>query len=484
MAGRILLLLHSVALWQLSVCDFAKYAEFVKQQAKNETFVRLFEQHLHNFKDHTQNLKASNSAPFPCQALPQPKTKATSVHRLTPMDVKVIAAMGDSITAGTGIEADTVTGLLKQDRGLSWSVGGDDSIKDVVTLANMIKLYSPEMTGYSVGWGPVWIESISRLNVADPGDKSDAMPGQAVKLVDRMKSDSNIDMKKDWKVITLFVGGNDLCDYCDDKEHYSAENYKANIQEALDYLHANVPKAFVNLVEILPISIVKQLNQNLVCDALHLYLCSCAAYPWSEAAEQTLQAEVKRYREVLEELVESGRYDTRDDFTVVIQPFFTETYPPDTPEGDGPDLSYFAPDCFHLSLKGHRAAADALWDNMIEPVGKKRTKWSPGETVECPTSSHPFFYTHKNSQELFGENTGFGAKRQDIETDEQTEFESLKQRSSSDNERDSAGNHTVAIAIVFLVAVTVVVTMTVFGIRAWRRRKSEENQWLLSYRKI
>ena len=44
-----------------------------------------------------------------------------------------------------------------------------------------------------------------------------AMPGQAVKLVDRMKSDSNIDMKKDWKVITLFVGGNDLCDYCDDK---------------------------------------------------------------------------------------------------------------------------------------------------------------------------------------------------------------------------------------------------------------------------
>jgi len=32
---------------------------------------------------------------------------------------------------------------------------------------------------------------------------------------------------------------------------------------------------------------------------------------------------------------------------------------------DEPDLSYFAPDCFHLSLKGHRAAADALWNNMV-----------------------------------------------------------------------------------------------------------------------
>lgn len=32
---------------------------------------------------------------------------------------------------------------------------------------------------------------------------------------------------------------------------------------------------------------------------------------------------------------------------------------------DKPDLSYFAPDCFHLSAKGHRAAADALWNNMV-----------------------------------------------------------------------------------------------------------------------
>lgn len=29
------------------------------------------------------------------------------------------------------------------------------------------------------------------------------------------------------------------------------------------------------------------------------------------------------------------------------------------------DLSYFAPDCFHLSEKGHKAAAEALWNNMV-----------------------------------------------------------------------------------------------------------------------
>lgn len=43
------------------------------------------------------------------------------------------------------------------------------------------------------------------------------MPSQAMKLVERMKKDSNIDFNNDWKVITIFVGGNDLCEFCDDR---------------------------------------------------------------------------------------------------------------------------------------------------------------------------------------------------------------------------------------------------------------------------
>ena len=43
------------------------------------------------------------------------------------------------------------------------------------------------------------------------------MPGQAELLVKRMKSNSKIDFDNDWKVITLFVGGNDLCRFCYNK---------------------------------------------------------------------------------------------------------------------------------------------------------------------------------------------------------------------------------------------------------------------------
>lgn len=51
------------------------------------------------------------------------------------------------------------------------------------------------------------------------------MPFQARLLVDRMKSGKEgVDFVNDWKVITMFIGGNDLCDYCGDR----VTNYNDN----------------------------------------------------------------------------------------------------------------------------------------------------------------------------------------------------------------------------------------------------------------
>ncbi|KAH0622631.1 hypothetical protein JD844_025098, partial [Phrynosoma platyrhinos] len=97
-------------------------------------------------------------------------------------------------------------------------------------------------------------------------------------------------------------------------------------------------------------------------------------------------------------LVNSGRYDTREDFTVVVQPFMEEATMPMTPEGL-PDSSYFAPDCFHFHQKTHSQAARALWNNMLEPIGGK-TKLKALETeitVKCPNQTQPYFMTYRNS---------------------------------------------------------------------------------------
>ena len=46
------------------------------------------------------------------------------------------------------------------------------------------------------------------------------MPGDAIQLIHRLQRSDDagkIDFKNDWKLATLFVGGNDMCDYCKEK---------------------------------------------------------------------------------------------------------------------------------------------------------------------------------------------------------------------------------------------------------------------------
>ena len=81
-------------------------------------------------------------------------------------------------------------------------------------------------------------------------------------------------------------------------------------------------------------------------------MCPCAAFPESEDAEKELASVISQYHELTHNLVNSGKYDTRDDFTVVMQPFMEGFEVPILPNGDV-DFSYFAPDCFHFSAKSH-----------------------------------------------------------------------------------------------------------------------------------
>ena len=129
------------------------------------------------------------------------------------------------------------------------------------------------------------------------------------------------------------------------------------------------------------------------------YACNCASNPRSKEAENKLIAAKNSYRQATLRLATSGRYDTRDDFTVVLQPFYRNTYLPRTAHGDV-DYSYFASDCFHHSEKGQEAVGEALWNNMFEPEGSKKESWSPGEHIECPSEDSPYLFTSKNSPKM------------------------------------------------------------------------------------
>ncbi|XP_028927469.2 phospholipase B1, membrane-associated [Ornithorhynchus anatinus] len=330
-------------------------------------------------------------------------TVPTSVHRLKPADIKVIAALGDSLTAanGAGSRASDILDVLTQYRGLSWSVGGNENISTVTTLANILREFNPSLQGFSIGTGKQTSPG-AFLNQAVAGDLAEDLPAQARRLVDLMKNSFKFNFQEDWKIITIFIGGNDLCDFCSDPVHYSPGNFTRNIEKALDILHAEVPRAFVNLVPVLEIVSLRKLYQEkkVFCPRLLLRsLCPCVVKFADNSTEiASLILLNKRYQEGTHQLIDSGKYDTREDFTVVIQPFLEKVSMPMTPEGL-PDSSFFAPDCFHFHKKAHGRAASGLWNNMLEPLGKKKTEQNFEKLINitCPTQARPFLSTYRNS---------------------------------------------------------------------------------------
>ena len=128
--------------------------------------------------------------------------------------------------------------------------------------------------------------------------------------------------------------------------------YDRYLRNALDLLYRELPKTFVNLISVINVADIKYLNRGLICTAIHSVVCPCAAFPKSFSEEIELQLLFNQYQNYTDVLVNSGRYEGREDFTVVVQPFFRNFRPPRLENGEI-DLSYFAPDCFHLSTKGH-----------------------------------------------------------------------------------------------------------------------------------
>nr|XP_023680577.1 phospholipase B1, membrane-associated-like [Paramormyrops kingsleyae] len=360
----------------------------------------------HSPRDHVANSPLSDSvlgSELPCEDRSPSHSPPTSVHTLRPGDVKVVAAIGDSLTAGNGIGSPpwNLLDVLRQYRGLSWSIGGDENLTTVTTLPNILRQFNPSLTGFSVGTG---MQNSDRafLNQAVAGATSEDLAGQVRVLVDKMKNDSRINFHSDWKVITVFIGGNDLCDHCTHSVYFSANNFVSRIQQALDILHKEVPRALVNLVELLHIIPLRRLHQipSLNCPTwLVNIMCRCVLSPKDSSAELQRVNDMNRaYQHGLQQLVESGRYDTNSSFTVVLQPFFRDVILPLLEDGR-PDRSFFTPDCFHLSQKSQTLMARALWNNMLEPLGNKTQtqNFTADISLKCPTKDSPFLSTYQNS---------------------------------------------------------------------------------------
>ncbi|CAG06202.1 unnamed protein product, partial [Tetraodon nigroviridis] len=89
----------------------------------------------------------------------------------------------------------------------------------------------------------------------------------------------------------------------------------------------------------------------------------------------------------IQDLISGNRYDGKDDFAVVLQPFLQTSFIPTIGVGEV-DTSFFSVDCFHISERAHAEMAIALWNNMLEPLGRKQAFNNftyDRSKIHCPT---------------------------------------------------------------------------------------------------
>jgi phospholipase B1 len=340
-----------------------------------------------------------------CPKLAPRASPPKSVHDLRVDDIKVIAAIGDSITAGFGADGlddpnrPIQLSTLEENRGKAWSLGGD---RGAATLGNYLKTFSPNLVGQSVGdrlanicYGLIcppfqYRPSIDRFNAARSGSLVVNLKKQVEWVRRQMQRSREVDYQNDYKLMTMFIGSNDACIGClpiIGQTVLSPDQFEENIREVLEEIRT-IPRIVVSLYQQFNVSEVFDLtNPDPYCRRLRnlgLSLeCACA-FQDSAIGEKTrdiMDNLVTEYNARLLKVVRDYEKRASDGFKVILDPLFSgvslKTW----------TMDYISNvDCFHPSVKAHELMATGAWNNLVLPFDQKKRFVTPDLQVSCPTS--------------------------------------------------------------------------------------------------
>ncbi|KAL2911598.1 hypothetical protein HK105_208937 [Polyrhizophydium stewartii] len=332
-----------------------------------------------------------------CLALPPRRTPPTSVHDLRIDDVRVVAGMGDSISAGFGAKGlsdpttPTPIKATTESRGVAFSMGGDPG---ALTLANLVSVFRPDLVGRSIGdhvaevcyylWClpfQYWPRQ-DRLNGAQSGATVPTLPHELDYVVDQMRRDPGIDFDRDFKLLTLFIGSNDVCIGCSTlglDGALSPDVFESHMRQLFESMRQSIPRLVVN--------VLLQFNVSQVWDATHddlrcsmlrssglVFECTCAFMPGPLGAVTRARMDelVQAYNERIVRIAAEYRSLRDPSFAVTVDPLFRNVK---IREWGLPFLSDV--DCFHPSLSAHESMAVGIWNNMFLPWGRKVEVFDP-----------------------------------------------------------------------------------------------------------
>ncbi|CAP23940.1 Protein CBG02607 [Caenorhabditis briggsae] len=318
---------------------------------------------------------------------------ATSVHQLHPSQIDVIAALGDSVTVAQAAKSSSIFEILEQYPGISFVTGDDVTLNEQSTLINMFQKFSPRVKGGSSDR----IRKFYDFNFAVPGSFSYELPDQAKKLVKTLKRRLGTDNSKKWKLVNIFIGHNDLCQFCNNETLHGPETFGNAIRSTLFIIQSDIPNVFVNIMPPINVQIHSQAHQvSPFCELSHKKTCPCIFELDKKDYKKIKEKFDEQLREITNEFNEKN--NDSNDFAVVIAPAMDLKSIPLL--DNKPNVGLLALDCFHLSPIAHDVAAKQIWKGLFEPIQSKTitNQTSVGfDRFVCPPTECSFLRTSKNS---------------------------------------------------------------------------------------
>jgi len=266
-----------------------------------------------------------------------------------------------------------------------FSIGG---VEHALTIPKFLEFYNPDIKGAAMGeTKPLqpggWLDgAVSHASVQD-------VPSQIDYLVNTTKTKykNEIDFENDWKLLTIFIGANNLCGACRDDPRSQPAYFEAHLRAVLAQVEAQIPRVFVNLVTIFNISGVWYAGQTSeYCRILwhNLTTHECYCLTTGVAADRdAMDIGGTAFNNISLSLAAEFAGHQNPNFTVVVQPGLSGI---DVGEFGEVYLSHL--DCFHPSIFANQAFAFQIWNNMFTPIGQKMNAPNlKNISLVCPTES-------------------------------------------------------------------------------------------------
>jgi hypothetical protein len=324
---------------------------------------------------------------FNCPRVPRQSPVPTNARNLRPSDIKVVMALGDSISAGFAMVDNSYVTSVHEYRGKSGFMGVDNA---TASLGRYFEKVGGNVKGGSVGRGLPWSAQpwgirpnnplVDHLNAAQSNSRIEHIDYQVNYLIKQIKLEPGVDVNKDWKHLNVLMGANNMC-HCD-YETSRPSNYENVLRAALNKIQANIPRVFVSLIPIFEAGfndVWRNGKSSTYCRVFwKIFGCPCMVD--YDAARAKAVALAKEYNLVLLKIANEFKTRNVEDFHVTLQPMIRHL--------ELEDLSFTSKfDCFHPSIFANEVISVNMWNSIQLPYERKPTRYVKPLRPICPTEA-------------------------------------------------------------------------------------------------